>query len=156
MVRVNLADVGEGFEPLPAGTYAVRIDDGELRDSGENAKHPGSQYVNWDLIVTQGDYEGRHVFANTIVSHGECECNDEETFNKGMFQIAGLLKASGRYDEEQLASDDFELDIDDLVGSEFAALLSVRKSEEFGDSNNVKRFRPISAMASASADSLLP
>ncbi len=157
MVRVNLADAGEGFEPLPRGTYALRIDDGELGTAeSEEAKHPGSQYVNWDMIVTQGDNEGRHVFANTIVSHGECECDDEETFNKGLFAIAGLLRASGRYSDEELDSDEFELDIDDLIGSEVAAVLGIRKSEVYGDSNNVKRFKPISALAGTTSDSLLP
>lgn len=158
MVRVNLEEAGEGFEPVPAGTYAITIDSGELRDTNPDgeAKHPGSQYVNWDFIVTQGDSEGRHIFANTTVSHGECECGDEETFNKSLFAIAGLLKATERYSEEELASDDFELEVDDLIGSELAVLVNVRKSEEYGDQNNVKRYRPISAMTSATTDSLLP
>ncbi len=158
MVRVNLAEAGEGFEPVPAGTYAITIDSGELRvtSSEGDAKHPGSDYANWDFIVTQGDYEGRHIFANTTVAHGDCDCGDEEKFNKSLFGIAGLLKASGRYTEEQLASDDFELEIDDLVGSELAILVGIRKSEEYGDQNNVKRYRPLSAMTASVTDSLLP
>lgn len=158
MVRVNLEEAGEGFEPVPAGLYAVTIDSGEIRETSSDgeAKHPGSDYANWDFIVTQGDYEGRHIFANTTVAHGDCECGDEETFNKSLFGIAGLLKASERYSEEQLASNEFELETDELVGAEFAILVGIRKSEQYGDQNNVKRYRPLSAMSAATTDSLLP
>ncbi len=158
MVRVNLADAGEGFDPVPGGTYATTIDSGELRvtSSEGEAKHPGSEYVNWDFIVTQGDFEGRHIFTNTTVSHGDCDCGDEETFNKSLFGIAGLLKATERYSEDQLASDDFELEVDDVIGSDLALLVGISKSEEYGDQNTVKRYRPISAMVSAVTDSLLP
>ncbi len=157
-VRVNLADAGEGFEPVPGGPYAVMIDAGELRETSSDgdAKHPGSQYVNWDFIVSQGDKEGRHIFSNTTVSHHDCECGDEETFNKSLFGIAGLLKATERYSEEQLASDDFELEVDDLIGSELVLQVSIKKSDQYGDQNQVKRYRPLSSLSAAATDTLLP
>lgn len=142
-IRVNLSEAGEGFDPIPASRYVLNIFDGELREAGENAKHPGSQYIAWDLTVASGEFEGRHIWTNTVVDHGDCECGEESTFNKGLFALRDLLKASGKWLPEELAASDFNFEIEDLTGSVVAATVGVRKSEEYGDQNTIKRFRPL-------------
>lgn len=142
-IRVNLSDVDGGFDPLPAGRYVLNVFDGEIRTSGDNAKHPGSQYIAWEFTVASGDFEGRHVWTNTVIDHGDCDCGQAETFNKGLFQLRDLLAATGRWTAEELAADDFDFEIEDVVGQQVSAQLTVRQSEEYGDQNQIKRFRPL-------------
>jgi hypothetical protein len=49
----------EEFEPLPKGVYPVVIESVELRESTQT---PDSYYLNWTLIVTDGEYEGRKIW----------------------------------------------------------------------------------------------
>ncbi len=155
MVRVNLSDTeAGGFEPFPAGRYPLNVFEGEIRTSGENAKHPGSEYIAWDFTVAGGEYDGRHVWSNTILSHGDCDCNDEATFMKGLFSLKGLLAATGRWSPEELDADEFDFDIDDIVGSLVSGTITIRRSEEWGDSNEIKRYRPADADAVAASSDL--
>jgi hypothetical protein len=150
-VRVNLSGVEAGFDVIPAGNYLVGATNGEVRTSGENAKHVGAEYIAWELTIQEGDYEGRKQWFNTPISHGSCEC-DNWTSNS-FIGIKSLLTATGMYTKEQLESDDFDFEIDDILGSIFIAVVVIGKYQG-EDSNNVKR---VKAPSEVSADaSLLP
>lgn len=153
-IKVNLSGADSEFEALPSGKYLVKVTDGEIRESGPNANHPGSQYINWEFTIQSGDYEGRKVWTNTVVSHGACDCSEEDKFNKALSNLVSLLKSSGVASEDDLASDDFDLDIDDVVGSDLVVTVTQR---EYQDEmrNEVKRFRPAGDLVGAEA-SLLP
>lgn len=156
MVRVNLSET-EGFDPIPAGRYPLNVFDGELRTSGENAKHPGSEYIAWDFTVAAGDNEGRHIWTNTVTDHGDCDCGDAEAiarFEKGKFMLMDLLKATGKWSEEELRSEDFDFEIEDVVGSTVSAAVGVRKSEEYGDQNTIKKIKALSEAELASTSTL--
>ncbi len=154
-IRVNLSDTeAGGFDPVPAGRYVLNVFDGEVRESGKEAKHPGSQYIAWEFTIASGDFEGRHVWSNTIIDHGDCPCDNGETFMKGLFALKGLLAATGKWSPEQLDADEFDFEVDDLAGATVGASLTVRKSEEYGDSNNIKRFRSLDDAELASSSSL--
>ena len=154
-LRVNLSDVeGDAFEPIPAGRYPLRVFDGEIRTSeSENAKHPGSEYIAWEFLVENGEHEGRHLWANTTWSHGDCDCGNEEQFNKSLFSLKNLLAATGNWTPEELDSDEFTFEIDDVIGSLVMATVTVRRSDQWGDGNDVKRFKQLdeSAVGSSSA-----
>lgn len=63
--RVNMDDVGSGFEALPNGTYVVEIVGGEARAAGENAKNPGAWYGALEMDVkSPQEHEGRKFFTN--------------------------------------------------------------------------------------------
>ena len=47
----------EGFEPLPAGTYTVKIDGLEKRTSQNK-----NEYYSVTLIVADGDFSGRRIW----------------------------------------------------------------------------------------------
>jgi hypothetical protein len=49
------------FQPLPSGDYAVVIDHVEVRQ-GQTSGQP---YLNFDLVVAEGEYEGRHLFTTS-------------------------------------------------------------------------------------------
>lgn len=146
-LRVNLADVsGDAFEPIPSGRYPLNVFDGELRTSeSEEAKHPGSQYIAWEFIVAGGDSEGRHLWSNTMFSHGDCPCGDEENFNKSLFALKQLLSATGLWTEEELNADDFEFSIEEVAGSQVSAQVSRRESEQYGPQNTVKNYKRVEA-----------
>lgn len=155
-LRVNLADVeGDAFEPIPAGRYPLRVFEGEIRTSeSATAKHPGSEYIAWEFLVENGEYEGRHLWANTMLSHGDCDCGDLDTFNKSLFSLKNLLAATGNWTPEELDADDFGFEIDDVIGSLVMGTVTVRKSEEYGDGNNIKRFKELDEAAIGSSSAL--
>lgn len=154
MVRVNLSGADSDFEALPSGKYLVKVTDGELKESGPNAKHPGSEYINWEFTIQQGDFEDRKVWSNTVVSHGDCDCGEEDKFNKALSNIAQLLKVTGVASDDDLESEDFELEIDDVIGTDLVVTVTQR---EYDDEmrNDIKKYRPAGDLAGAEA-SLLP
>lgn len=57
---VNFADV-DSFEPLPEGLYDVEIDKVEVRRN----KADDGDYLNWELLVIDGEYENRRLWMIT-------------------------------------------------------------------------------------------
>lgn len=146
-MKVNFTDVQTGFEPIPSGHYLCYVTDGELGTAGEGAKHPGSEYINWTLTVAQGPLEGRKVFTNTtLLPHA-------------LFGLKGLLAATGKWSKEELDSGEFEFEIEDVIGTQVIAIVTVG-TYQGEPTNNVKRFRQVSEEAltalGESSDSMLP
>ena len=157
-LRVNLSEVeGGSYDAIPSGRYPLNVFDGEIRTSqSERAKHPGSEYIAWEFTVDAGDFEGRHLWENTLLSHGECECGDEETFNKGLFKLKQLLQATGRWSDEELNSPEFDFEIDDVLGSKLAGQVRKTNSDEYGEGNTISKFVKLEAGALGSSTSVLP
>lgn len=167
-LRVNLSDVeGNAFDPIPSGNYPLNVVDGDIREGGPDAKHPGAEYIAWEFTVAAGDNEGRHLWDNTVFRHDGvddegnfigCDCGDEdaiEKYNKGLFKLKNLLTATGHWSAEELDSDEFSFAIDDVLGSQVKARVTVRKSDEYGDSNVIKTYKPLDA-AEVGSSSVLP
>lgn len=154
-MRVNLSAADAQFDALPAGKYLAKVTGGELNTSeSDTAKHPGSEYINWEFTIQTGEFEDRKLWSNTTVSHGDCDCNDEEKFNKSLGNLVSLLKATGVASDDDLESEDFELDIDDLIGKDVVLVVTQRTWD--GElRNDVKRYRAAGDMATADS-SLLP
>lgn len=58
---INFSDV-DSFEPLPGGEwYGVEIDKVEVREN----KDGDALYLNWELVVIDGDYENRRLWMIT-------------------------------------------------------------------------------------------
>jgi hypothetical protein len=51
------------FDEVPDGKYQVRI---EAVRMAESQKH--DPMIKWDLIVISGQFEGRHIFKNSVVT----------------------------------------------------------------------------------------
>lgn len=56
-MTINFADV-DSFEPLPEGDYDVEVDKVEVRRNKAN----DGDYLNWELIVLDGEYENRRLW----------------------------------------------------------------------------------------------
>lgn len=143
-MKVNFTDVPDVvFEPVPAGQYLVTIAGGELGESGDDAKHPGSPYINWDLVIAEDEFAGRHIF--TITSFWP------ESLQYG---LKPLLKAVGVNTDGEI---DFE--IEDLINKQLYVKVNIKKQEGYDDKNNVRRFIALDdadAAASNGAKSFLP
>ena len=149
-LRVDLSGT-ESFEPIDSGRYPAKVTDGEIRSSGPQAKHPGSEYINWEFTIQEGAYEGRKQWTNTPIGHGECDCNDWKS--GALFGLNNLLAATEKWTKEELDDDEFEFEIDDVLGSDVS--IAVVKEKYLGEEvNNVKRVRP--PYVGEDAESLLP
>jgi hypothetical protein len=123
----SFADVQEvSFEPLPAGKYEVSVFEAELKEAGPNAKHPGSQYIAFTFNVTEeGDYQNRKLWHNVSL----------------VPEARGMLKSFLKvfYTEEELNSDDFEFEPENLIGSECIAVVRVGTNPNTQEPNNSVR-----------------
>lgn len=80
-INVNFADV-KTRSLVPAGDYPGVIADCILRQKA-GSDHP---YLNWDVIIAEGDYEGRHVYMTSSFK-------PEALFNMmGAFRNLGYLE----------------------------------------------------------------
>ena len=61
----GFADVEDAFAPLPPGTYDAVVFKGELKEAGEQAKNPGSQYIAWEFNILNEGFEKRKAWMNT-------------------------------------------------------------------------------------------
>lgn len=128
-LKVNFSDTeSNSFSPIPKGKYHVKVTDYEVKEAGENAKNPGSQYINWECVVQDGAQEGRKLFTNTsLLPHA-------------LFALKGLLEATGKWSQEQLDSEDFDLEPDEVIGCDLIAVVELTKYNG-DDVNNIKRFQ---------------
>lgn len=128
----GVAGVQSGFEPLPAGIYTAEVSAGELRQAGEDAKNPGSDYIAWELSITDEEYEGRKCWVN----------NSFVAAAKPM--LRQFLEAVG-YDEDALENPDFEIEIDDIIGRTLKVVLTKGVNPKTKEPNNsVRRVEPLS------------
>jgi hypothetical protein len=150
-MRINLTEVEDrSFEAIPSGRYILRLADYEMRSVKEGAKLPeGTPMINWEFNVVNeaktGDekYRNRKIWLNTAIHP------------KTLFNLKNLLRASGKYTEDELVGEiDFEPE--DILGSEMAAVVAQREYQ--GNTvNDIKRLIPLSEEEGGDdASSLLP
>jgi hypothetical protein len=149
-MRVNLTGTTErDFSAIPAGRYIAKVTDFEMRetkDKPDNKLPAGTPMINWEFTIessTTGDtqFANRKVWMNTIIHE------------KVLFQLKGLLRATGAYTQEQL---DGEIDFEpsDVLGATLAVVVTQREYQ--GEMrNDVRRVRALSEEDTAEA-SLLP
>jgi hypothetical protein len=63
----NAADLGDGFEPFPAGEYVLYLEESERKESttGKGA------FLNCTFIVKEGEFQGRKVFHRFLLWNPE-------------------------------------------------------------------------------------
>ena len=127
------------FEPLPAGWYTASITGADIK----NTKAGTGQYIAVKYTITGPSFQGRIVFGNLNIKNPNVKAEEI-----GRQQLGEIMRAIG------LAK---VTDTDQLIGGNISIKLDVKRSEEYGDSNEVKGFKAIaggaSAMPTASAPS---
>jgi hypothetical protein len=93
-IQLDFSDIPSN-EPVPAGRYPVIVDRVECRDS----KSSDSQYLNWELKVTEGEFINRRLFMMTSLSR------------KALWRLRAVLTNLDAYEEK------LELDVDEDSGA---------------------------------------
>lgn len=92
-ITLDFSEVEE-YAAIPKGTYPVRIDTVEVR-IGKQSNEP---YLNWTLVVTDGDYEGSKLFMTNGLSE------------KSLYYLREQFRNLGILEED---SDSLELEVDE-------------------------------------------
>ena len=133
MVRINFAEV-EDSPQLPAGKYHFAITDGEVRETSDTSKHPGNDFWSLELTVQDGEQQGRKQYMSIMLPPYE------------VFTLARLMRVTvGQHEftEDQLASGEFDVELDDLMGLEFVASVRPQKGNtDYNEVRNLKAFDP--------------
>lgn len=116
---------GGDFQPLPAGWYTSTITSAEVRQT----KAGTGSYIAVRYDITGPSHEGRVVFGNLNISNPNPKAEEI-----GRQQLGDLMRAIGL---------DSVTDSDQLIGGNCSIKLAVRKSEEYGDNNDVKGWKAI-------------
>lgn len=124
-------DNGGDFAPLPAGEYNVRVAETSLNTT----KSGTGQYIKMRLDVVGPTHEGRVIFSNLNIKNDSAKAEEI-----GRQQLGAVLRAIGLPSIQ---------DTDQLVGGYMTVKVTIRKSEEYGDSNEVKSYKAMTGGAPA-------
>lgn len=113
------------YEPLPAGWYSASITEASVQDT----KAGTGQYIKIRYDITGPSHEGRVVFGNLNIRNPNPKAE-----SIGQQQLGDLMRAIG---VATLS------DTDQLIGGQCKIKLAIRKSEEYGDSNDVKAWKAV-------------
>jgi hypothetical protein len=113
------------FEPLPAGWYTASITGADIK----NTKAGTGQYIAVKYTITGPSFQGRIVFGNLNIKNPNVKAEEI-----GRQQLGEIMRAIN------LAK---VTDTDQLIGGNLGIKLDVKRSEEYGDSNEVKGFKTI-------------
>jgi hypothetical protein len=116
---------GRGYDLLPAGWYQATINSASL----EITKNGTGQYIKLRFDVTGPTHQGRVVYTNLNIRNQNAKAEEI-----GLQQFGELLRAIGVARCK---------DTDELVGGQCEIKVSVRKSEEHGDQNDVKGYKAV-------------
>ena len=123
----GFADVEDTFDVLPAGTYSAVVAEGEVREAGPDAKHPGAQYIAWTFNIEEEGFKNRKAWLNTSL------------VPEAKAMLKRFLLATG-FSDEDLNREDFEFDIDDVTGRRVRLVITQGTNPRTKEKNNsVKR-----------------
>jgi len=117
------------FDPLPPGWYSATMSAAEIK----NTKTGTGQYIALRYDITGPTHQGRVVFGNLNIRNQSPKAEEI-----GRQQLGDICRAIG------LARVG---DTDQLIGNSLMIKLDIEKSEQYGDKNQVKGFKPIAGGA---------
>jgi hypothetical protein len=145
-----------GFDPIPSGTYNVRVERAEWGEVSEQSELlAGAPRLNIGFVVTDGDYEGRWVWNGFIVppeSYDETKAARMKGFLVNFLDAAQVIDKS---DEKSLKK--LNMDVGDLIGRELSVRVA-RKPRSRGSSemvNAINGYHKLGELAEAGTSGLL-
>jgi hypothetical protein len=126
------------YAPLPAGWYKVRITEADIKET----KAGTGNYIKVRYDVLDGTHAGRVVFGNLNLRNPNPKAEEI-----GRQQLSRLMLAMGL---TQVT------DTDQLIGGELSIKLAIQKSDQYGDSNDVKDWKALSNQPVAAAAGSAP
>lgn len=131
----ELPDNESGFEPVPAGEYQVEIKKVEAKET----RNKDGMYFNFRLDILGPSNAGRIIFAIVNVINAS-----KEAQRIGQGQLKDIMRA---LNIENLNN------TDQFIGGKLTVKIEIEKSEQYGNSNRVKAFKPIAGSVSPMAAS---
>lgn len=137
---------GGNFEAMPAGSYTMMLSECEIKTT----KAGDGNYLRLVFEVTGPTHEGRKVFDNVTVRN-----KNSQAVGIGLGHLKELATAANNpawYEKLKAVKDWEEAEalfngmFDELGNIEVAGRVTVRKSEQYGDSNEVKGFKASDAI----------
>jgi len=99
-MNINFADVEGGFETIPEGPYPIVVEKAEVRES----KSSDNNYLNWEMTITDGEYEGRKLWMITSFSP------------KALFRLKDVFEALDLLEDEMDLEWDEDVEITQQSG----------------------------------------
>ena len=124
--KIDMSDVAEGFEPIPAGVYPIVVS--SLKQSEEDGPS-GYPYIILEMTVADGEFENRKLWTNLSMSP------------KAAFKVKEFLLGVGVAEDEINDPEGFEFDPDEYEGAN-AAVAVKQESYEGVIRNRVTNFIP--------------
>lgn len=154
-LNLSNADV-KGFDAIPANTYDATVYEVSMGETkgGEGSKLPGgTPFLNVQFKIDGGEYDNRRVFRKFIIP--PAKVNGKAYEHKAMMEgmLVKFFLAIG-YDEAEVTGEDFEPELEDLVGRECRVTVKYREADEekgYPASNDVTAVRPRSEATAGSA-----
>ena len=122
----SLPQSESNFEALPPGWYNASVVSAELKGTKDGT----GQYIAVRYDIIGPTHQGRQVFGNLNIKN-----NSSKAEEIGRQQLGELMRSIG------LAK---VTDTDQLIGGQLQIKLTVTKSEQYGDGNNVGGYKAIS------------
>ena len=148
MLDLSGADTS-GFEPLPADTYLMAINEATMVETPEEKKLPkGTPGLKVEFRVTAGEYENRLVWNNYWIPNDKKYDKKKAAFMKG--NLVRMLVNAG-YDEQEIIENGVT-DLEDLKGRELDVTVKIVQNEGYDPQNQVVGTRPAGSRTGASSD----
>jgi hypothetical protein len=126
------------YEIIPAGQYTAMIAAAEPRQNKSGTGH----YLSVQYMILGPTHQGRSVFSNITLSHP-----NETATRIGRGQLSELMRAVG---VSRLA------DTEQLIGRRLKIKVVVRADEKYGETNEVRGWKPLESGQQASSPMPLP
>lgn len=144
---LDFSDVAEatGIEALPAGWYPLEITGWKAMEvkKVDGAMPAGTKGTQFEFTVIDHERAGAKVW------------NTYWHWQKGLPFFKGLATTSGQFKPEQLVGVKYGDLRNGMIGGKVMGLLTVQKSDQYGDSNRLKNIKPIDAQV-GNANDLMP
>ena len=125
-INTNDLPAGSDFDVLPAGWYQAKVNAADIKKT----KAGNGEYINLQLEILGPSHQGRIVFSNINIMNPNPKAEEI-----GLSQLNSLLSSIGL---AQIS------DTDQLINGEAMIKLSIKRSDEYGDRNEVKGYKALS------------
>lgn len=120
------------FSPIPAGVYIARVEDAEVKDTKS-----GGQRIALQFSIADGQFSNRRVFANINTRN-----HSQDAQRIGQSQLKAFSRAIGCVGATST---------DPFLGKYCKIKVKIRKSDEYGDQNDVTGYEAIEQSAAPAA-----
>lgn len=128
--------LGDGFKPLPVGTYMAMIIESELKDNKDGT----GNYIWAKWKIVDGEYKDRFLFSNTTFTHSVSQMA-EQIGRKTLNTIMASIGVSEIQDTSQLHNAAMLIDV------------VVKNDDQYGAQNEIKNYHSATDDPSGAAQS---